>query len=54
MFIEYRNVVDGSSMIGFPLARADSRLDMPGIKLDQSAGTQHTSALTIELKELRQ
>ena len=50
--VAHRNVVDGSSMIGFPLVMADSERDMPGIE-HGPLGWQ-LSALTTELQEVRQ
>ena len=47
--IVHRNVVGGSSMVGFPLVIADSERDMQGIKTRPL-----TSALTNELEEVRQ
>ena len=49
----HENVVDGSSMIGFPLYLiADSEWDMPAI--EPGLLGWHTSALTTELKEVMQ
>ena len=50
--IEHRNVVEVSSMIGFPLVMADSERDKPGIEPGPLGW--HTSALTNELQEVRQ
>ena len=44
-------LVDGSSMIGFPLVKADSERNMPGIK--PGPPDWDTSALTNELQEVR-
>ena len=45
------NVVDGSSMVGFPLVKADSEQDMPGI--EHWPLGWHSTALTTELQEVR-
>ena len=47
---KHENMVDGSSMIGFPLVIADSEQDMPGIKPGPLGW--HTRALTTELQEV--
>ena len=38
--VKYRNVVDGSSMIGFPIVIADPDREMPGIELGPLADLQ--------------
>ena len=50
--VVHKNVVGGSSMIGFPLVISVSERDMPGIEPGPLGW--HTSALTNELKEVRQ
>ena len=50
--VVHKNVVGGSSMIGFPLVIAVSERDMPGIEPGPLGW--HTSALTNELQEVRQ
>ena len=50
LHVVHRTVVDGRSMIGFPLVITDSERDMPGIK-PGPLGWQ-TSALTNELQEV--
>jgi hypothetical protein len=47
----HKNLVVGSSIIGFPLLRAVSEQDMPGIKPGLLGW--HTSTLTNELQEER-
>ena len=49
--VVHRNMVDGSSMIGFPLVITDSEQDMPGIE-PWPLGWQ-TGALTTKLQEVR-
>ena len=44
--VVHKNVLDGSSMIKFPLVLAVSELDMPGIE------PGHITALTNELQEV--
>ena len=48
--VVHKNMVVGSSMIGFPLEIAISEQDMPGI--ERGPLGWHTSALTNELQEI--
>ena len=52
LHVVHKNVVGGSSMIGFPFVIAVSEWDMPGIKPGPLGW--HVSALTNELEEVRQ
>ena len=45
-------MVDGSSIIEFPLVKADSEQDMPGIKPGPLGW--HTSALNSKLQEIKE
>ena len=51
-YVVHENVVDGSSMIRFPLVIADPERDMPGI--EHVPLGWHNSTLTTELQEVRQ
>ena len=47
--VVYENVLDGSSMVGFPLVIADSLQDIPGIEPGPLGW--HTNALTTQLQK---
>ena len=51
MHVVHKNVVFGSSMIGFPLVIADSKQEMPGIQPGPLGW--HTRNLSTKLQEVR-